>query len=220
MKVLKKTCATVAMAAAVGFAPVASAVPMLSFMIDGDTAFESFSISNNSTTGQLVTGFHLDITSTGTCFDVTDLPADACPGNAANGLLEFAAKDGSDVITGLLPPSVSDGDTILDFLFTDFDPGESFIWDLDVDSVGGGTNGTVLGNQLIGATAWVDFSNGDRLFGTLGGVQGNSDASAFSVVGELRLQPVVDPDPVPLPSTLPMIALAILGLRMGKRKSV
>lgn len=208
-------------AATLSFSGAASAIPMASFSIDGDTAFESFSISNGSNSGELVTGFHLNISSTGACFDVTDLPTDACPGNANNGLLEFAARNGSDLITGLLPPSVNDGDTILDFLFSDFNAGEYFVWDLDVDAIGGGTNGTILGNQLIGATAWFDFSNGDRLFGTLAGVENNPDASAFSVVGVPRLQPIEepDPDPVPVPSTLALFALAALGVFRRDRKA-
>ena len=229
MKVLKYSCATIAMAAALGFSQVASAIPILSFSIDGDTAYQPWTLTNNSTAGEQVTGFYLDITSTGGCFDINNVNGDACPGNAANGLTPFNALHGSNITTGLVPPSVNDGDTVLDFIFNDFDAGETLQWYLDVDPIGAGPNGAFGGNLLIGSTGWVDFSNGDRLFGTVGAVENNSDASAFTVIGQLRLAPTEgpeiilvpqpDPDPVPLPSTLSLLACALLGLRMRKRKS-
>lgn len=217
MKFLRLSCASVVAVAAVSFSGAASAIPILNFLIDGDTALEAFSITNSSTTGEFVTGFHLDITSTGNCFDLDDLPADSCPGNFANGLVEFGADSGTDVLTGLVAPSVSDGDTILDLSFTDFGAGETFVWFLDVDPVMGGWNGTARGNHLIGATAYVDFSNGDRLFATLGAVDNNSDASAFTVRGIPRVEPAEDPVPVPLPSTLTLLAAAAAALGFRSR---
>jgi len=227
MRVLKNTCATVVMAAAMGFSQAASAVPILNFMIDGDTAFEPFSLNNLSTEGERLMRFHLDISPTGTCFDVTDTNKDSCPGSAANGLVDFAPRNNTGDLTGLWPSDIRDGDTDLTFTFGHFLPGESFVWDLDVDRIGAGTFGTILGNELIGATAWALFSNGDRLSGTVGAVQNNPDAGALLLSNEIRIVPVegpepgpdVVPNPVPLPSTLSLFALAMVGLRMRKRKS-
>ena len=219
MKNLFRSCATMVFALAASFSPVASAIPILSFSIDGNTAFEPFNIHNQSTNGEYVTAFHLDISSTGACFDVTDQRADACPGNAANGLVEFGAHGGTGAQTGLVPPTVNDGDTVLDFLFTDFAPGESLSWFLDVDFKNSGRDGTVDGNHLIGSLAWVDFSSGERLFGMLGAVGGNGDASAFTVIGRESVV-LGPPAEVPLPSTLALLAIAALGFRgLGRKRA-
>jgi hypothetical protein len=68
------------------------------------------------------------------------------------------------------PVIVGDGANILDISFTNFTVSKTFIWDIDVDST---SAVSVFGNNLIGATAFVDFSDGQRLIGSLVGVAGN-----------------------------------------------
>ncbi|MEM1187289.1 MAG: hypothetical protein AAGI72_02115 [Pseudomonadota bacterium] len=216
MKKIKEAGFCLALIAAFTLSSPASATPVFSFIIDGDTAFLPFSISNQSDAGERVTRFNLDITSTGSCFDVTNFSNDGCPGNAANGAGSFAAVGGTDSTTGLVSPSVADGDTVLDLVFTDFDPGETFSWNLDVDGVNAGAFGTITGDDLIGAAAFIDFSNGQRLLGSLLAVPGNPDASSFTVSGVVDIPPDGD---VPLPSTLVLLVAGFFLGRLGSGQS-
>ncbi|WP_119460224.1 PEP-CTERM sorting domain-containing protein [Rhodospirillaceae bacterium SYSU D60014] len=167
----------------------AHATPSLSFFVDGNTLNTPFSIDNTSDAGERVTRFQLDISGPGLVYD-----------NGIDGT-EFTPVGGSDVTTGLetpigSPPLNTDTFTLLDLSFTDFDPGETFTWLLDVDFFGGNSSGyTVFGNQMIGATATIDFSGGQRLLGVLEAVPGNSDASRFTVTGVTTTPPTSVPEP-------------------------
>lgn len=205
-----KFTAPLAMALALGASSV-SATPMLDFFIDGDTFTQPFSITNNSDDGEFVTRFQLDLrTSAGVCFD----PAGDSTCNGSLGV-SFTANSGSDVTTGLTSATVTDeagGVPAWDFLditFSDFNAGEVFSWDLDVDFFNSGA--TIFGDDMIGAIAFVDFSNGVRLIGELQAVAGNSDASAFTVVG----QTVV---PVPAPAGIAFLGLGLAALGFARKK--
>ncbi|HEV2612844.1 MAG TPA: PEP-CTERM sorting domain-containing protein [Noviherbaspirillum sp.] len=192
-------------------AGAAQAIPSLSFIIDGDTFNNPYSITNNSTAGETVTRFSLNlgtIPSGGPfCFDtVNGGPCNPSPQSPT----PFSPVGSTGVTTGLTSPAVvSDGAQILDLFFNDFNPGETFSWNIDIDSA---SAFTTLGSQLIGATAFVDFSNGQRLLGSLLAVAGNPDATQFTVTG------VVPVGRVPEPSTMALMALA--GLAFLRRRKV
>lgn len=190
----------------------AQAVPMLSFSIDGNTFTQPFSISNSSDAGERVTRFQLDIAPTNTCFDTVSLSGDnvsPCQRLNNNGV-PFTPVGGDAATTGLVTPVVlPDGATLLDISFTDFDAGETFRWDVDIDHDDGGS--TVNGNELIGALATIDFSDGQRLLGVLAAVPGNDDASTFTVTG------ITTTPTVPAPLTLSLVLLGLLSV-LGRRR--
>ena len=143
----------------------------LGFIVDGDTFSQPFSIVNNSAAGVDVLSFTLDISATGQNYDTN--PATGVP---------FTPVAPTDADTGLVGPvTVPDGATTFTLNFTDFNSGETFQWDIDVDTVG--QNNPVFGNQLIGATATIEFSDGNVVSGILEAVPGNGDAAQFNVTG-------------------------------------
>lgn len=210
MNFLTKSAAAAALVLAGG---AAHAVPSFSFIIDGNTFSQPFSFTNTSTAGETLTRFGFTLPS-GFCFD-TDDPNSSAGCNSSGGV-DFMAVGGSGTTTGLVAvPNILSGDTVLDIMFSDFQSGETFSFDIDVDAAPPGSV-TVTGNQLAGTMAFADFSDGQRVFGTFGLVSGNPDASAFSSTG------IIDtPPPVPLPAGLPLIltAFGAFGyLRMRKAK--
>ena len=180
----------------------AHALPSLSFIIDGDTYSEPFSITNNSTGAESVTGFRLNLAPAGICFDQA---SDSCHSSAG---VNFAASGGTGTSTGLVSGAVSSNNEVLTLVHNDFGPGETFSWDIDVDEApcGAGcpSNPSVYGNEMIGALAEVDFSTGQTLLGVLAPVSGNPDASQFTVTGVI---------PEPGTATLLSIGLSMLALR-------
>ena len=188
----------------------AHAVPSFEFIVDGDTFTENFSFTNTSDAGEQLTRFSFTLPA-GLCFD-TDMVSPGCNTSAGT---PFNPLGGTDVITGLNTVSAPDVGTVLDLTFTDFDPTETFTFELDVDFVTPGS-ATVFGNDLIGTMAFADFSDGQRLFGTFAAIAGNPDASGFVAQG------IIDTPPVPLPAGLPLI-LAGLGafgvVRLRQRKA-
>lgn len=113
------------------------------------------------------------------------------------------------------PVTVADGATFFQIDFTNFTVGKTFSWDIDIDPANPNASATVFGNNLIGAKAFVDFSNGLRGTGTLGAVSGRPNASAFSIT-------TFTPSPsVPEPGTWMMMILGFgaIGYAM-RRKTV
>ncbi|WP_236615673.1 beta strand repeat-containing protein [Rhodopirellula europaea] len=141
----------------------------LGFLIDGDTFSQPFSITNIGDPGVKVTEFTFNLAGTGKNFDTSPSTGVA-----------FTPAGGSDLTTGLVGPvSVPDTATSFTINFTDFDSGETFSWDIDVDDIGG--NNPVDGNELIGAATTITFSDGSVLTGILEAVPGNSDAAQFNI---------------------------------------
>ena len=198
MSILKTMALTAGLAIS---ASAVHAVPMISFIVDGDTFSSPFSFTNTSNGGESLVAFGIDLTgsASGACFDL-DLADVGC---SASGGTPFTPQSGSDALTGLQTFDVEQGGTTLDLTFNDFAPTETFSFIVDVDDTSGVT---VLGSDLIGATAFADFSDGNRVLGTFAAVAGNSDASAFGATGIIDI-PVAA---VPLPAGLPLM-LAGLG---------
>jgi PPE-repeat protein len=188
------------------FGTTAQAVPSFSFIIDDDTFSNPFSFTNTSDSGENLIRFFIDLTGTGTVFDVVN---GGVP-NTSNGV-PFTPSGGTDVTTGLTGNTVVDGGSTLDLTFNDFAPGESFVFDVDVDFTVGPA--TVIGNELIGATAFADFSDGQRVSGVFQAIRGNADASGFTATG-ITLTP---PIPLPAPAFLLLGGLGLLAAARRRR---
>lgn len=185
----------------VSFGTAAHAVPSFSFIIDGDTFTQPFSFSNTSTGGENLLRFFIDLTGTGKVFDTVT-------GGVPNTTIgvPFTPRSGSDITTGLTGNTVVDGGSTLNITFNDFQPTETFIFDIDVDDADPLGSATVLGNELIGATAFADFSDGQRVSGIFAAIPGRPEASGFSATGIT----VTPPIPLPAPALLLFGGLGLL----------
>ena len=156
----------------------------LTFFIQGQTLVDPFSISNSSDPGVDITNFS---------FDLSTSVTSAIFNTETGAFTAFAPVAGTDVTTGLtavngtaVPPYpnglVPDFTQLLALDFNDFNAGETFIWNIDTDLTPGGDE-AVFGNELIGSSVVVDFSNGAQLTGALMAVPGQPDASIFIATG-------------------------------------
>ncbi len=177
----------------------------LTFVIDGDTFDQSYTITNTSTLGETVVGFGVTL--------IAPFGFDTVNGGfGVDQAAAFAPRGGSDVITGYTgPASFADGVNTIDFTFTNFDVGESFIWGIDVDRP---DVATVFGDELIGSTGYADFSNGLR---------GNGVFEAFGNRGAQFVIKTFTPRPnVPEPATWAMLVLGfgVLGTALRRTRCV
>ncbi len=148
----------------------------------------SFQITNQSTGNLQVTGVSFDL-STGILPDMVFDPT----GSGGDATAQCFTAGGSAAAVGLVAPANpcvspfsgarNGGFDILSTTFTDFNPGETFTFavDLDPNSIqgvaGAGNAGAVSGYELVGATLTVTFNDGSTLVsslyedGSLGGSQ-------------------------------------------------
>ncbi|MCA9082852.1 MAG: hypothetical protein KDA81_02295 [Planctomycetaceae bacterium] len=152
----------------------------VSFRAEGDTFVQPFELKNNATDGENLNQFLLDLTPVGLVFDV-----DAITGKP------FTAINNSGVLTGVTPSLVPNSNNqILQLDFTDFNPGETLFFVIDVDTAPATPGGapidfSVFGRHLIGAG--VDFSFGPgansgakQVSGTMVGDANVFNASEFA----------------------------------------
>ncbi len=205
MKYLRTNLAIAASLVTLGLSSPAQADGGLTFLIDDDTFSFPFTITNTSTAGETVIGFGISL--------IAPFGFDTVNGGfGIDASTAFAPQGGSDVTTGYTgPASFADGSTSIDFTFSDFGVGESFVWLIDVDQPG---TATVFGNELIGSTAYADFSNGLRGLGTFVGVDGDANAAQFVIT-------TFTPSPgVPEPAAWAMMlgGFGLVGAAMRRRK--
>lgn len=169
----------------------------LAFLIDGNTFAQPWVITNTSQAGVDITGFMIDLAPT----IALNPPGFVWDSLAPGAPVPFQPLFNSDVTTGLVSVNgnlvtpgtnplqdnlgavlpgggVPDDGTLIDLVFNDFNSGEIFTWDLDVDVTGAGAS-TVTGDDLIGSDITVFFTGGLFIAGTLQAVLGNPDASQF-----------------------------------------
>ncbi|MFO0897063.1 MAG: NF038122 family metalloprotease [Pirellulales bacterium] len=117
---------------------------------------------------------------------IPDFHMNTQTGGGAGAVTDFEAGAGEPATVGLISPVsdavTDDGDQFnisktLVMNFSDFNPGESISWRIDIDP------GGVAGNQLAGAVLVVTWDNGLSTRGTLAAIgPANSDASTVTVV--------------------------------------
>ncbi len=208
---------------AIVVASPAGATEQFGFEISGDTFANPFTITNDSTGGEKVTRFQLDLSPIANLgFDVI---SEGDPGDifgVNNGYPFTVISEGGTGFTGM--DAIADGGTLLTAYFTDFSAGKGFQFRIDVDHDPGVSK--VFGSDLIGALATIDFSSGVRLTGELQAVASDSSASALVVTGQTPIDPPTVTDPpvtpptnaIPTPTALGAGLVVLGGLLAGRRR--
>ena len=122
----------------------------LIFRAEGDTFAQSMVLTNNSTQGEWLQTFVLDLTALGLEFDIS----------AQTGK-PFTTPAASRTLTGLTGSVVSADKKKLTLTFTNFAPGESIPFVIDIDRAGGQA-AAIFGDDLIGADINTTMQNQAR----------------------------------------------------------
>ena len=154
------------------------------FRAEGDTFVQPFELTNNAADGELLQQFVLDLTPLGLVFDI-----DAALGKPFTPQVDAAGND-TGAITGVQVPVLSSNNQILTLNFTDFMPGETLLFVIDVDLlplIPGGTprDFSAFGRDLIGANVSFSFGPGassgpKQVAGTMVGDADVFNASEFA----------------------------------------
>lgn len=188
----------------------ATAMPVFEFGMTGNTVYKPFSISNLSTSGEFINAFTLDITGLGYVFDTIDNDGGTRYSKA------LSPNSGTGAVTGLLSSSGAvENSTFLRVFFSNFNAGETFLFDIDVDLLGDARS-PVYGNELIGSMLTVEFSDGMVLSGLLGGVDGKATSTSLNLNGSDFALTVNSPTTLSLFALIPLMFMAN---RSKKRQS-
>lgn len=188
----------------------------IDFIIDGNTYDEAFIVENNSSVGLDIVQFALDLRPNAGNFLCFDEVGSTCHNS---GGLDFTTVAGDDV--GYLSYDVFDAaggideDDFLIVSFNGFESGESFGWKIDIDDQ---PDGSVFGNDLIGALFLVEMSDGITYQGSLEAVSGNSDAAQLVITGTSSTTIGGAVTPVPEPKFLFAFGAALI-LMCARRRS-
>ncbi|MCA9013373.1 MAG: hypothetical protein KDB01_26670, partial [Planctomycetaceae bacterium] len=139
------------------------------FRAEGDTFVQPFTLTNNSNKGELLQSFVFDVSQIGLQFDVD--PTTGKP---------FTALNGSGALVGVTGTTLSADKKKLTVNFSDFNPGETLQFVIDLD-LAGGIPASIFGNQVIGADVAFNFSGNKSVTGQMAGDPDSVSASQFLV---------------------------------------
>ncbi len=159
----------------------------INFLIDGLTDGGNFALTNVSDPNFDISGVTWNIANAGGGFFGPIF------NTFGTGAVIFSPLAGSDTVTGLTQVNgivgpnfpqlaVPDNSTLLGLTFNDFNPGETFFWEVDLNA-NQFSNLDVAGSDLIGSTVVVNYNGGAQLTGQLVAVAGNPDAAEFQATG-------------------------------------
>ena len=139
----------------------------VAFRAEGDTFVQPFNLTNTSVRGDLLQTFVFDLRDIGLVFD-----ADPQTGKP------FTAVNGTGGLTGVSSSVLSNNNQTLTVTFTDFNPGETLQFLLDIDLVGN-IPASIFGNQLIGADVTFNYTQNKQIVGQMAGDPDRKSASQF-----------------------------------------
>ena len=138
------------------------------FRADGDTFVQPMVLTNNSTQGELLQTFVLDLTSIGLEFDESAISGKP---------FTIVSSTGTP---GFVSSAVSLDEKILTVTFNDFQPTESLSFVIDID-LAGGIPTSVFGDDLIGADVQATLSGNRIVAGQMIGDPDKLTASQFAI---------------------------------------
>ena len=154
----------------------------------------SFTITNNSNNGQEIERVVIDISSAILKDLVFDIDGRAGDPLGKGFTVNNRGNVGQTSFNYLTP--FNNGFTGLEIFFTDFQPGETIGFSIDVDPSsiqgllfsGPGLSGKISGLELVGSTVTVDFSDDTSAVGQPYYIAGTNDASTAVIKAELPSQ--------------------------------
>ena len=139
------------------------------FRAEGDTFLQPFTLTNSSTKNEFLQTFTFDIGGIGLEYDI----------NGVSGK-PFTALNNSGTVTGVTSSTVSSDKKILTVTFSDFAPGETLQFLIDID-IAGGTPASIFGDDLIGGDVTAAFSGNRNVSGQMIGDPAVLTASQFAI---------------------------------------